>query len=113
RKFWSPGANRPSQVREDTMNIRALAAWRAGNNGLGVSRQRPPSMTRRQFAHAAAATAVLGGALGAGLFKPGLAAASSSFGPIPIPAPRGSPFLVFGSLLFGSSVLDQFTFYNV
>ncbi len=95
------------------MNIRALAAWRAGNNGVGVARQRPPSMTRRQFGRAAAGTAVLGGTLGSGLFKPGLAEASNSFGPIPIPAPRGSPFHVFGPVLFGPADLEPSTITNL
>src|SRR4029077_829003 len=68
------------------MNIRALAARKAA--GLGRS---PPRMTRRRFVGTAAGTAVLGGALGAGLLRPGLAAPKMSSAPVPIPG--GSPFL--------------------
>jgi hypothetical protein len=63
------------------MNIRALAARKAA--GLGRS---PPRMTRRRFVGSAAGTAVLGGMLGSGLFRPGLAAPkAASFAPVPIP----------------------------
>jgi hypothetical protein len=71
------------------MNIRALAARKAA--GLGRS---PPGMTRRRFVGTAAGTALLGGALGAGLLKPSLAAPKTSFGPVPIPA-GGGMFHVF------------------
>ena len=46
-------------------------------------------MTLRRFVGTAAGTAVLGGALGAGLLRPGLAAPKMSFGPVPIPG--GTP----------------------
>ena len=91
------------------MNIRALAAWRAGNNGVGVARQRPPSMTRRQFGRAAAGTAVLGGTLGSGLLAPGLAEASNSFAPVPIPGGTpglGGAYHVFAPGLPGADPID-------
>ena len=66
------------------MNIRALAARKAA--GVGRSH---PAMTRRRFVGIAAGTAVLGGALGAGLLRPGLAAPKMSFAPVHIPG--GSP----------------------
>jgi hypothetical protein len=76
------------------MSLRAIAAWRVANHHVDAVCQRPPSITRRQFARAAAGTAALGGAFGSGLFKPGLAAPKTSFGPIPIPA-GGGMFHVF------------------
>jgi hypothetical protein len=76
------------------MSLRTVAARRAANRGVGAACQRPPSITRRQFARAAAGTAVLGGALGAGLLRPGLAAPKTSFGPVPISA-GGGMFHVF------------------
>jgi hypothetical protein len=77
------------------MNIRALAARKAAALARSY-----PGMTRRQFARAVAGTAGLGGAFGAGLFKPGLAAPKTSFGPIPIPA-GGGMFHVFPPGLSG------------
>ena len=62
-----------------------------------ATRRVPLGMTRRQFARTTAGTAALGGALGSGLFKSGLAEerASSvtipSFAPVPIPG--GTPAL--------------------
>jgi hypothetical protein len=54
-------------------------------------------MTRRQFARTAAGTAALGGALGSGLFKSGLANERASSAPIPsfapVPIPGGTPAL--------------------
>jgi hypothetical protein len=68
------------------MNIRAIATRKAA----GLTRfHEATRMTRRQFARTVAGTAVLGGALGSGLFKPGLAAPKTSFGPVPIPG--GTP----------------------
>jgi hypothetical protein len=67
-------------------------------------------MTRRRFARTAAGTAALGGALGSGLFKSGLAKESASSPPIPsfapVPIPGGSPTLggfyhVFGPAPMG------------
>jgi len=86
------------------VNLRAIAAWRAANPGVGVARQRPPSMTRRQFTRAAAGTAVLGGALGAGLLKPALADTRASFAPVPIPG--GTPVLGGSYHVFGPSSID-------
>jgi hypothetical protein len=54
-------------------------------------------MTRRRFARTAAGTAALGGALGSGLLKSGLAKESPSSSPIPsfapVPIPGGTPAL--------------------
>jgi hypothetical protein len=54
-------------------------------------------VTRRQFARTAAGSAALGGALGLGLFKSGLAKESPSSSPIPsfapVPIPGGTPAL--------------------
>ena len=86
------------------MNFRSLAAWRAANHTVGAAHQCQPSMTRRQFARAAAGTAVLGGALGSGLFKPGLADTRASFAPVPIPG--GSPFLGGSFHVFGPNSID-------
>ena len=86
------------------MNVRSLAAWRAANHTVGAAHQCQPSMTRRQFARAAAGTAVLGGALGSGLFKPGLADTRASFAPVPIPG--GSPFLGGSFHVFGPNSID-------
>jgi hypothetical protein len=58
------------------MNIRADPVRQAA---------RPRGLTRRQFARTAVGTAVFGGMLGSGLFKPGLAAPKASFAPVPIP----------------------------
>jgi hypothetical protein len=73
------------------MSLRTVAAWRAANRGVGEARQRPPSITRRQFARATAGTAVLGSAFGSSLLRPGLADTRASFAPVPIPG--GSPVL--------------------
>jgi hypothetical protein len=81
------------------MNIRALAARKAA--GLGRS---PPRMTRRRFVGAAAGTAVLGGALDAGLLRPGLAAPKMSFAPVPIPG--GTPFLGGSYHVFAQASID-------
>jgi hypothetical protein len=66
-------------------------------------------MTRRQFARAAAGTAVLGGALGSSLFRPALANMRASFAPVPIPG--GSPlfggsFHVFAPAPVGADPID-------
>jgi len=71
------------------MNLRAVAASRAANLGVGAACQRPPNMTRRQFARAATGTALLGGALSSGLLRPALADTRASFTPVPIPG--GTP----------------------
>src|SRR5271163_134551 len=59
--------------------------------------QVPSGMTRRQFARTTAGTAALGGVLGSGLFKSGLANERASSAPIPsfapIPIPGGRPGL--------------------
>jgi len=73
------------------MNVHAIAAWRAANHGVDAARQRPPSMTRRQFARAAIRTAVLGSAFGSSLFRPALADTRASFAPVPVPG--GTPLL--------------------
>ena len=65
------------------------------------ARQHQPCMTRRQFAHTAAGTAVLGGALGTGFLKPALAS-NWSFAPVPIPGGTpglGGSYHVFGPAL--------------
>jgi hypothetical protein len=61
-------------------------------------------MTRRQFARAAAGTAVLGGVLGSGFLKPGLADTRASFAPVPIPG--GSPVLGGSYHVFGPNAID-------
>src|SRR5215472_273334 len=86
------------------MNLRAVAAWRAANPGVGAAHQRQPSMTRRQFARGAAGTAVFGGALGSGLFRPALADTGASFAPVPIPG--GSPVLGGSYHVFGPNSID-------
>jgi len=81
------------------MNIRALAARKAA--GVGRSH---PAMTRRRFVGTAAGTAVLGGALGAGLLRPGLAAPKMSFAPVHIPG--GSPVLGGAYHVFAPASID-------
>ena len=96
---------------EDTMNIRAISALQAsrptavhdpGDNSAAF-RQLRPTMSRRQFARAAATTAVVGSTLGSRLWKPGLAEASASFAPVHIPG--GSPVLG-GYHVFGPAAFD-------
>lgn len=86
------------------MSLRAIAAWRAANHGVGAARQRPPGMTRRQFGRAAAGTAVLGSAFGSSLLGPGLAHANASFAPVPIPG--GSPGLGGSFHVFAPNLVD-------
>jgi hypothetical protein len=91
------------------MNLRAVAARRAGHLGVGVTGQRPPNMTRRQFARAAAGTGVLGGALGSGLFRPALADKRASFAPVPVPGGTpllGGSFHVFAPAPTGADPID-------
>jgi hypothetical protein len=61
-------------------------------------------MTRRQFARAAAGTAVPGGVLGSGFLKPGLADTRASFAPVPIPG--CSPVLGGSYHVFGPNAID-------
>ncbi len=86
------------------MNIGPAAVRRAGlaklnelNQRATATRRVPSGMTRRQFTRTAAGTAALGGALGSGLFKSGLANERASSAPIPsfapIPIPGGTPAL--------------------
>jgi len=94
------------------MNIGDLSAWqsarltrlREANRDLPIARQSPPRMTRRRFAGAVAGTAVFGGALSAGLLKPGIAKERGSFTPVPIPG--GSPGLGGAFHVFAPNVLD-------
>lgn len=86
------------------MSLREIAAWRAANHGAGAVRRRQPSMTRRQFARAAAGTAIFGGALGSRLVEPALAATRASFAPVPIPG--GSPALGGSFHVFGPNSID-------
>jgi hypothetical protein len=86
------------------MSLRAIAAWRAAHHGVGVARQRPPSMTRRQFAGAVAGTVVLGSAFSSSLLTPGLADTRASFAPVPIPG--GSPALGGSFHVFGPNAID-------
>jgi hypothetical protein len=90
------------------MNIRAPSACRAAHHNLRselpypAARQLSPRMTRRQLVRTAAGSAVLGGMLGSGLFKPGLAAPKASFTPVPVP---NTPFHVFAPM-FGTNPID-------
>jgi hypothetical protein len=61
-------------------------------------------MSRRQFARTAVGTSVIGTSLGSGLWKPGLAEASASFAPVPIPG--GSPVLGGSYHVFGPAAFD-------
>jgi hypothetical protein len=91
------------------MNIRALSAWKAANHDVGSARRPPSRMTRRQFARAAAGTAVLGGAFGSSLIKPTLADTRASFAPVPIPGGTplaGGSFHVFAPAPTGSDPID-------
>jgi hypothetical protein len=66
-------------------------------------------MTRRQFARAATGTAVLGGALGSGLFRPALAETRASFAPVPVPGGTpllGGSFHVFAPAPTGADPID-------
>lgn len=85
------------------MSLREIAAWRAANHVAGMAR-RQPSMTRRQFARAAAGTAVLRGALGSRLIAPALAETRASFAPVPIPG--GTPVLNGTYHFFGPNLID-------
>jgi hypothetical protein len=84
------------------MNFRALAAWREDR----IASQPRFQITRRQFGRAAAGTAVLGGALGSGLFKSALADTRASFAPVPIPG--GSPYGGLNGMFhfFGPNSID-------
>lgn len=86
------------------MSLRAIAAWRAANHHVGAACQRPPSITRRQFARAAAGTAALGSAFSSSLLSPGLADTRASFAPVPIPG--RSPALGGSFHVFGPNSLD-------
>src|SRR6516164_1945015 len=91
------------------MNLRAVAAWRAANHSVGAAHQHQPNMTRRQFARAATGTAVLGGALGSGLFRPALAETRASFAPVPVPGGTpllGGSFHVFAPAPTGADPID-------
>jgi hypothetical protein len=91
------------------MNLRAVAAWRAANHDFGAARRPPTGMTRRQFARAATGTAVLGGAFGSGLLKPGLADTRASFAPVPVPGGTpllGGSFHVFAPAPTGADPID-------
>ena len=93
------------------MNIRAISDLKsirptAAHDQTGHStapRQLRPTISRRQFARAAAGTAIVGSTLGSTLWKPGLAEASASFAPVPIPG--GSPVLG-GYHVFGPAAFD-------
>jgi hypothetical protein len=93
--------HRPSEDRilalqgEETMNIGPDLIRQAAG-------QRCP--TRRQLFRTAAGTAIFGGALGSGLFKPGLAASKGSFAPVPIPG--GTPGLNGMYHTFGPGLFD-------
>jgi hypothetical protein len=79
------------------------------NHDIGAARHLPPLITRRQFARGAAGTAVLGAALGSGLFKPGLADTRMSFAPVPIPGGTpllGGSFHVFAPAPTGGDPID-------
>jgi hypothetical protein len=78
------------------MNVDPAAVLAKFNQRDTATRRVPSRITRRQLACTAAGTAALGGALGLGLFKSGLAKEASStpipsFAPVPIPG--GSPAL--------------------
>jgi hypothetical protein len=91
------------------MNLHGVTAWRAANHDFGATRQRQPSMTRRQFGRAAAGTAVLGGTLGSGLFGPALADTRGSFAPVPVPGGTpllGGSFHVFAPAPTGADPID-------
>jgi hypothetical protein len=93
------------------MNIRGISALKATspttvhnpNDNCAAVRQLRPTLSRRQFARAAAGTAVIGSTLGSSLLKPGLAEARASFAPVPIPG--GSPVLG-GYHVFGPAAFD-------
>ena len=66
-------------------------------------------MTRRQLLRTTAGTAALGGALGPGLFKPGLAVPQTSFGLVPIAA-AGEVFHFSSELLICAESIKLRTF---
>jgi hypothetical protein len=78
------------------MNIDPGAVLAKLNQRDTATRRVPWGMTRRQLARTAGGIAALGGALGSGLFKSGLAKEASSI-PIPsfapVPIPGGTPVL--------------------
>ena len=94
------------------MNRGDPSAWRAvgltglhqASRDLPVARRSPSRMTRRQFARSVAGTAVFGGALGAGLLKPGIAKERESFTPVPIPG--GTPVLNGAYHFFAPNLID-------
>jgi hypothetical protein len=61
-------------------------------------------MSRREFARTAAGAAMIGGAFGAGLWRPGLAEAHGSREPKPIPG--GTPLLGGLFHVFGPGIID-------
>jgi hypothetical protein len=93
------------------MNVRAISALKASiptrindaNSATPAVRQGWPGLSRRQFTRATAWTAA-GATLGSALWTPALAAAKSSFTPIPIPG--GSPFLGGAFHVFGPAAFD-------
>jgi len=93
------------------VNIRSISTLKATrptklynqNDNPAAVRQRPQAISRRQFARTAAGTAVIGTTVGSGLWRPGLAEASASFAPVPLPG--GSPVLG-GYHVFGPAAFD-------
>jgi hypothetical protein len=91
------------------MNIRAVSVWKAANHSVGAVARHRTRMTRRQFARTAAGAAVLGGALGPSLSKPGLADTRASFAPVPVPGGTpllGGSFHVFAPAPTGADPID-------
>ena len=95
------------------MNFRDIPMWesaikarahRHDHSHTGHAHFWQRAMSRRQFARTVAGTAVVGAALGAGLWRPGLARAHRSHEPVPIPG--GTPVLGGAFHLFGPASID-------
>ena len=96
------------------MNMRDIPTWeftskpsahRHDHRHTGHAHFWQHAMSRRQFARTAAGAAVVGTALGSGLWTPGLAQASGSDEPTPIPGgfqAGGQTFHVLGPMLGGT-----------
>ncbi len=83
---------------------RTAAAERDVRRDTGQDRPGRCVLSRRRFARSAGAAAVVGAALGSGLWKPDLALAHGDHEPVPIPG--GTPLLGGAFHVFGPGLID-------
>jgi len=84
--------------------VRKAGAHRHDHGHTGHAHFRQHAMSRRQFTRTAAGAAAFGAVLGSGLSWPGLASASQSHEPKPIPG--GTPVLGGAFHVFGPGLID-------